>query len=310
MKASVFWLSLVLFAAAATIAAKSVFPEILPLPNGFRPEGIAIGRGTDFYVGSLQDGAIYRGSVVDGSGSVWAPGGEGRVTVGLAFDRRTGYLFAAGGPTGMARVFDTASGAEVGTYTLTGPGAFINDVIVTARAAYFTDSTAARLFVVPLTASGGLPEPSAVYSLALTGEWEQIPNAFNANGIEAPKNGKALIVVNSTAGALFRVDPKSGIARKIDLGGASVSNGDGLLLLGKHLYVVRNRLNRVAVVRLRPNLLAGEVVAEVENANFDVPTTLAVHGSRLYAVNARFTTTPGPDVKYWVTGFKRVPVKP
>jgi hypothetical protein len=32
-----------------------------------------------------------------------------------------------------------------------------------------------------------------------------------------------------------------------------------------------------------------------------VPTTIDEHGKSLYAVNARFTTPPRPDVEYWVT---------
>ena len=44
------------------------FPQVISLPNGFRPEGISAGRGTSFYVGSLVDGAIYRGDVRTGAG--------------------------------------------------------------------------------------------------------------------------------------------------------------------------------------------------------------------------------------------------
>src|SRR3712207_6895860 len=50
--------------------------------------------------------------------------------------------------------------------------------------------------------------------------------------------------IYSALGRLFTVDPQSGVARAIDLGGASVSNGDGILLSGQTLYVVRNRIDR------------------------------------------------------------------
>ncbi len=39
--------------APAALAAQASRPKILPLPDGFRPEGVAVGRGTTFYVGSL-----------------------------------------------------------------------------------------------------------------------------------------------------------------------------------------------------------------------------------------------------------------
>ena len=38
----------------------AVFPDTIALPNGFRPEGIAIGRGTTVYIGSIPTGAILR----------------------------------------------------------------------------------------------------------------------------------------------------------------------------------------------------------------------------------------------------------
>ena len=46
---------------AAPVLARGTdfFPKVIDLPNGFQPEGISIGRGTSFYVGSLVNGAIY-----------------------------------------------------------------------------------------------------------------------------------------------------------------------------------------------------------------------------------------------------------
>ena len=36
-------------------------------------------------------------------------------------------------------------------------------------------------------------------------------------------------------------------------------------------------------------------------AELDVPTTITFAGGRLWTVNARFSTAPGPDVEYWIT---------
>ena len=44
------------------------FPDVIHLPDGFQPEGIARGGGTSFYVGSLVDGRIYRGNLRTGTG--------------------------------------------------------------------------------------------------------------------------------------------------------------------------------------------------------------------------------------------------
>jgi sugar lactone lactonase YvrE len=310
MRASFVWLSVLvclalLLGGVVPAAAQSEFPAVLPLPDGFNPEGIATGFGTTFYVGSLANGAIYRGDLRTGEGDIFIPGETGRVAVGLDFDRSTGYLYVAGGATGMARVYDTEDGSLVEEYALSGAPVFINDVVVTRTAAYFTDSQNARLFIVPLEADGSPAGPEAVKVLPLTGDWEQVPNAFNANGIVATKNGKALIVVNSTVGALYRVDPRTGYAQRLDLGGASVTTGDGLLLHGKFIYVVRNRMNLIDVFRLSPDFLSAELVKTITDPTFDVPTTIAEFGRWLYAVNARFTTPPGPTVEYWVTRVAR-----
>src|SRR5262245_27624236 len=73
------------------------FPELLPLPNGWLPEGVATGRGPVIYSGSRAHGAIYAIDLRTGEGQVAVPPQEGRIAVGLAFDHRTNFIFAAGG---------------------------------------------------------------------------------------------------------------------------------------------------------------------------------------------------------------------
>jgi hypothetical protein len=43
-----------------------VFPDIISLPDGYAPEGIVVGHGTNFYVGSLSTGAVLRGNLRTG----------------------------------------------------------------------------------------------------------------------------------------------------------------------------------------------------------------------------------------------------
>jgi hypothetical protein len=64
--------------------------------------------------------------------------------------------------------------------------------------------------------------------------------------------------------------------------------GDGILLHGRRLYVVRNRANEVVVLRLRERFTEGTRIATLTDPEFDIPTTIARHGSRLYVINARF----------------------
>ena len=49
---------------------------------------------------------------------------------------------------------------------------------------------------------------------------------------------------------------------------------------------------------MSPDLLSATPVDTLTDPDFDVPTTIALHGSRLYAVNARFSTPPTPGTEY------------
>lgn len=277
---------------------KGNFPEVIALPNGFAPEGISIGRGTSFYVGSLVDGAIYRGDVRTGRGTVLVPGAAGRVAVGTEVDKRN-RLFVAGGPTGAARVYDAGSGRLLASYQLATRASFINDVVVTREAAYFTDSVNPVLYVVPFGRHGRLPAPGGVRVLPLTGEL-QYAAGFNVNGIEASPDGRTLLVVQSNTASLFRVSARTGVTANVDLGGVPLTAGDGLLLRGRTLYAVQNQLNRIAVITLDRGYRSGTVTRTITDSDFDVPTTVAALGSSLYAVNARFGTEVTPDTTYSV----------
>jgi sugar lactone lactonase YvrE len=277
-------------------------PDQIDLPAGFAPEGIAIGRWKTFYVGSLAGAGIYRGDLRSGEGAVLVPG-EGRTFTGLEV-ARDGRLWAAGGPDGVGYAFDTETGATLATIQLAAPGeaTFVNDVVVTKRAAWFTDSMRPVLYRVPIGQDG---EVGAVETIDLTGQIEFVAGEFNLNGIDASWRGKTLLVINSTTGLLYAVDPETETATEVDLGGATLPNGDGILLVGRRLYVVQNTLNQVAVVRLRHGFESGEVVRTITSDGFDVPTTIAKSWHSLYAVNARFGTAVTVETPYWVTRIGR-----
>jgi streptogramin lyase len=284
---------------AAPVAA-SPFPDRIALPGGWAPEGISAGRGTTAYVGSLANGAIARVNLRTGAVSVLAPGVAGRVTVGLDYQRGAHRIWAAGGPTGEVRAHDARTGALLATYTF-GPG-FLNDVVVTDDAVYVTNSSVAELEVIPLPDDGSLPDPAAAFALPLTGDLVYAAG-FNANGIVA-FDGQ-LIIVQSNTGKLFRADPATGRTAEIDLGGASVTAGDGLELRGSTLYVVRNQLNQVVALRLGEGLESARLLRTITSPDLAVPTTVAFAAGRLWAVNARFGTPVTPDTDYWITRLGR-----
>jgi sugar lactone lactonase YvrE len=296
-------LSLVALMAPASATASS-FPSIIELPNGFGPEGIAIRAGTpEFYVGSIPTGAVYKGDLRSGEGDVLVEGREGRAAIGLKVDRRQ-RLFVSGGPTGKAFVYDARDGDDLAEYTLAPAGnTFINDVVVTPRGAFFTDSRAAALSVLPLDDDGDLPGQDEVRSLPLTGDFQPVtgPDAFNLNGIASNRSGSRLVAVQSATGKLFLIDSRTGVTDEIEVAGAaSFPNGDGLLLKGRRLYVVQNRLNQVSVVQLSQDLdeAKGTLLRVLTSPELAVPTTIARSGSRYYVVNARFGTPVTPETEY------------
>jgi hypothetical protein len=292
----------VLAAAVAAPASARPYPEKIPLPAGWQPEGIATGFGNQFFSGSRATGSIFRGNLRSGTGRVLVSRTGGAAT-GLKVDRHN-RLFVSGAGTGTARVYNARTGALLREYQLTTDPTFINDVTLTRKAAYFTDSVNQRLYVLDLGRHGRLP--AAARTLPLTGDlqYDGNPGTFELNGI-ARASRHRLVTVQSRTGGLFLVNTRTGRTRAIDLGGGSVPNGDGLLLRGRTLFVVRNQDNKIAVVHLRRGLRHGAIRRYLTDADFDVPTTIAAKGGFLWAVNARFSTPPTPTTTYDVVRVSR-----
>ncbi len=290
------------------------FPDTLELPDGFFPEGIAIDDQTSTaYVGSLSTGAIQQVDLRTGEASEFAasPGPTG-FTVGMTVDD-AGRLWVAGGgaalvPTVVAgyRVYDTATGELLAQQSLPTSG-FINDVIVTDDAAWFTDSFSANLIRVPLGSDGSIGEPALV---PLGGDWVQTAG-FSANGIAATPDGKYLIVAQATGpepgtSALYLVpadtEATSLDATRIELDQPLLS-GDGLVLIGRTLYVVGGP--GVTKIRLRPGLGSGDVVEVLTVPGALTPTTADARGSRLYVVDAKFPLFGRPGVPFAISSIPR-----
>ena len=276
-------------------------PPRIDLPDGFRPEGIAIGRQPYAYVGSLANGDIYRADLRTGEGRVISRNDDDTPAVGMKLDGK-GRLWVAGGADGDAKVVDARSGRKLATFDFAGTStapSFVNDVVLYDGAAWFTDSQRAVLYKV--SPGKGRLAQAKVHPVPLTGAWSQVPDQFNANGISTTPDGRALLVVQSFTGKLFRVNPRTGRASQVGLGGYSLTNGDGMLRQGRILYVAQNRDNKVAVLRLSKDGTSGRLVDTLESAGFDVPTTIASYKHSLYLPNARFTTPPTPTTDYWIT---------
>ena len=267
-------------------------PDVVQLPVGFQPEGLTTAKRHTFYVGSVKDGAIYRGSLRSGQGAVLVPGAVGHSATGMKVDRRH-RLFVSGAASKFIRVYDARTGTELSNYAVPDSG-FINDVILTRRGAYFTDSAVKQLYFIPFGTGGALGD---LQRIPLTGDlqYDDNPNTFELNGIEKARGGNTLISVQSRTGKLFTIDPATGATKEIALD-KPVTNGDGLLRVGRKLFVVRNQDDLVVAVRLRRNLTSGHYGREIHSDAFAFPTTIARSGGRNYVVNAKFdSATPATE---------------
>lgn len=286
-------------------AGEKSFTYTLPGDEVF-PEGISLDEARKrFYVSSTTDGTIFRGSVRSRAAEVFLPGGaDGRTTaVGVRVDD-AGRLWIAGGATGSIFVYDIATRELIRRFD-TGTGGFLNDIAITPNGdAYVTDSQRPVLHRVPVEA---LEDP------AVGAETIPVPSygtsGFGANGIVAVDD-ETLVYVQSNTGQLYRVDLPSRTVQAIDLGGADLTNGDGLALGGgRKLYVVRNRQEQIVEVRLRRDFESGRVVAEGTDPTFAFPTTAALaKGNRLLVVNSQFDRRGGgqaPELPFTVSSVKR-----
>jgi len=284
----------------ASSAGAQAFPDRLDLPDGWQPEGIAAGRGTELLVGSIPTGDIWRFDARTGQGRRLIDAPDGSAAIGIKADA-DGRLFVAGGPTGRGFVYDLRTRRRIASFQFA-PNAttFVNDVALAGNRAYFTDSRRDVLYVVNTRRLGGFRE------LRLRG-FQLDPAGFNLNGIVASPNGRTLLAIHSPTGVLWRIDARTGRSTRVAVRGEALTNGDGLLLSGRTLYVVRNRLNQVAVVRLRAGYRRGRLASTIAPSDVDVPTTIARVRGRLYVVNARFGLADDATATadYWVTQVHR-----
>ncbi|MFL5807112.1 MAG: SMP-30/gluconolactonase/LRE family protein [Roseiflexaceae bacterium] len=274
-------------ASAAPLGKPRPTSYILPGDQVF-PEGVAYQSSTgNFYVSSTTDGTIFRGNVKQAMTTVFLPGGaDGRTTAtGLKVDHQ-GRLFVSGGSSGKLFIYDTTTGKLLASFSSNATPTFINDVAVAPDgSAYFTDSLSPFLYRVVPNPSGGFTFETW---LDFTGTALVYQTGFNVNGIAATHDGKYLIVVQSNTGKLFRINTQTKAVAEIALEGEPVTAGDGLLLRGHTLYVVRNSLALIVKIKLAGNFSSGQVVSSTTDPSFAFPTTIAEAPGRFLVVNSQF----------------------
>jgi sugar lactone lactonase YvrE len=277
-------LGLATVAATGQPAAAAPATNVIVLPGASSTEGIAVGRGATFYAGELFGGDIFVGNLQRGTVERLVDAPAGQMALGLKFDSASGLLFVAGGGTGQGHVYDAGTGATVATYQFGTPGqSFVNDVVITKSGAWFTDSLQARLYFVPISPTG---QPGMFSVLTVTGPAANTSGDFNINGIAATPNGKTLIVGHSTTNALYTVDPVTGVSVLL----VNITGPDGLLYEAGRMWVAQPFSNQITRLRVSPDLSSAAVEEVITSDLFQTPTTVAIHGNRLAAVNAKFDT--------------------
>lgn len=264
--------------------------------NNGNPEGVAWDtRSKTFFTGTTANGTIYRGTLRDKTPEVWIKGANGRAAIGMK--AKHGLLYVAGGATGTITVYRIKTKAVVARFQ-TGTGGFLNDLVVTKRGVFVTDSLRPvvwRVTAAQVKAGGGTPRQIAVSP--------EIPygNGFALNGIVAYHGGRTLVVVHSTLGRLYRIS-QPGVKRTITQLTAPTVNGDGLLVDKGRLIAVVGEPARLVFLKLNAKRTAARLVKTRTDPTFERPSTIARAGKRYLVVNADFTTNTPP---FTLSGIRR-----
>ncbi|MFH8574588.1 hypothetical protein OHB11_01995 [Streptomyces zaomyceticus] len=260
---------------------------------GVLPEGIAVTPDGTLYVSSDGTGALYRGHIGHPELRPFpARGLEQRPSsLGVHTDRR-GRVFSVGGASltvhdrhGRLLATRTAGGGPLG-------GSDLNDLVVTKDAVYVTDW--ANPVVYRAEIRGGTPGPLEPW-LDIRAAFPRFPPQYwLLNGIVANEAGTTLLVASNGTEAVWRIDTADKDVTRLDLGEQSFGP-DGMVLRGRTLYAVLNHgaPHGVYIARLDAELRTGTVTHRLTGEPFDLPTTLARHGCRLYVVNSQLDEPPG-----------------
>jgi hypothetical protein len=288
-----------------------LWPDLISLPVGLEPKDIEMGQGDDFFVGAYSwssllaprvgldhpvselAGAIYKGNLSTGKGQILvAPNPDNpRPVLGLSYDARTDYLYAAvGDPTtpnqGIA-IFNGTTGEMIDEVTL-GEDLFLSNVLVTESAVFATSTNRGGLFKMPLEEGGKLPSTPTFESIEMTGY--DPPERPWIWGLAGAFDGKELVVIDGLNGTgdLYRVNTANGASTKIEIYGAqkTFELGDELYLSDRTLYITQVFANSVAVVQLSDDMTEGTFVETIECGECRSPHNIAAFGDSIYAVNS------------------------
>jgi sugar lactone lactonase YvrE len=238
------WLVLLV---ALSLRAAPAEESSISLPDHSFPESVTSTSDGTIYTGSFKNGGVLRAKPGGKAEEFVKPGAGGsRSTLGVLADARSGTLYvcsndlSAMGVSGPSdskgaslKTFDLATGAPKGSFALSDPKSFCNDIVVGSDGtAYVTDSFAPNVYRLK-------PGGTALEIWATDPQLAPAKDGVGLDGIAIGSDGN-VYVTTYIPGKLFRIAAKDGKAgdvtelrpsRALDHADAMRTFGDGFLLI-------------------------------------------------------------------------------
>ncbi len=285
----------------SALAAGDVTTIAIP-PQVEYPEGIAVDAEGHFYVASALDGTVVQMGRDGGSAKVISESHKLTpaspdlfpIMLGIKLDA-LGRLWIMGGHTGQIFVLDRNTGKLTAKLQVPGKDNMLNDAVILPGAVYVTDTAQPFLWRVALDGDRiGQPEPWI--------DFGKTPLAYgpgrNLNGIVADASGRYLIVIQMDKGLLFRIDTVTKEVTPVQVGDEPLTNGDGLVLDGQTLYLVRQAETEIVTLKMSADFSSARVVSRFHDPALTWLATAAKVGDRLVVVDSQFNRrTAGNPVR-------------
>lgn len=276
------------FATVASARDQIVLPETASFP-----ESIAIDSTGGIYASSVTLGNIIYLPADGGAPKVFVEGGtHGAISIGgLLLSPQQDILYACSSDLGLNKfsgsaapgllAFDVESGALKKRWDLPG-GGLCNDLVLAEDGTiYVTDSFVPRILSLK---PGADAFETFVQDERFTGE------GFNLSGITILDN--ALIVAKFNSGQFFHIDLTStpAVAQELQLSqpiyapdGVRTVDGNGILVAASSGQLVHIEIDGL------------EAKVTPLDYTFDAPTSLALHGEKIYVLEGQLNKLPAFD---------------
>jgi sugar lactone lactonase YvrE len=276
-------------------------------PERFFPEGVAVDKNGNFYIGSMELGAIHKATANDAEAAAFiAPDATNKLVsvIGLYVDDAKNVLYVcssdagnspqAGDAPAAIKAFQLPDGEFLASYDMpafsgtpwtdevpVGVNGFCNDMTMDADGnLYATDSWYPRILRLP---AGG----TALEEWAVDAIFHPTDTPWHLNGIDIDQSNNMLYVVENHPGTLYAVpieaNGDAGTPVEVSVSPRALLNPDGLKVAAPNLLVTAEGGNDgggVSVVRVDG---AEATVTEVISG-FDQVATLALREGSAWVV--------------------------